>query len=219
MQSYIKTYIVELVATFLFTFLLGMLIIGGAPNLAPYFAGLLLAFLVYTLSGHSQVHVNPMITLAMGSLGKMSLRDTLGYLVAQFVGAALSLLAIRGLIAGAAERIANLQSVATITMQTGIAEAIGAFFFAWGISALVSRKESPATMAFLAGVAMLLGIIAAAISGSLGIINPALALTLGVFNPMYVVAPVVGGVLGVWAYAMLTGGIPKKKSIVAHTTA
>src|SRR6201986_427165 len=92
-------YIGELVGTFcLVLFGCGAAVIAGAnaEGIAPSGIGLLgisLAFgvsvvvMAYTIGPISGCHINPAISISMLAAGKLSFKDTLGYVIFQCVGA------------------------------------------------------------------------------------------------------------------------------------
>ena len=96
-----KKYIAELIGTFALVF------VGAAAGSHlnqnhsnwPEFVnlltvalahGLILAGMIYALGHISGIHVNPAVTIAMRITGKIGSRDTVGYIIAQFIGAALA---------------------------------------------------------------------------------------------------------------------------------
>ena len=85
------------------------------------------------------------------------------------------------------------------------AEALGAFFFAFGIAAVVYGKVSDHMSGLVIGGSLLLGILMASFSGSAGILNPAVAFALNSLSAVYILGPVVGAVVGFNAYRWLVG--------------
>ena len=94
-----KKYFAELIGTFaLVLFGCGAAVISGISASGPAGIGLLgisLAFglavvaMAYTIGGISGCHINPAITISMLVARKISAKDALGYIVAQFIGATL----------------------------------------------------------------------------------------------------------------------------------
>jgi glycerol uptake facilitator-like aquaporin len=76
------------------------------------------------------------------------------------------------------------------------AEALGALFFTFGIASVVYEKVSHGFSGIVIGSSLLFGILVASLAGSLGILNPAVAFSLHAMNWTYLLAPIVGGVLG-----------------------
>lgn len=89
----IRVYIAELIGTAILVFMgcgsamvLGSGVAGG--HLAVAFAfGLAIVALAYVIGGISGCHVNPAVSLAMLMVKKLSVKDFVGYVAAQVVGA------------------------------------------------------------------------------------------------------------------------------------
>ena len=62
----------ELLGTFLLAFLVHLSIGAHFPVPTPIIAGLTLGLIVYMLGGISGAHVNPAVTIALASIGKIS---------------------------------------------------------------------------------------------------------------------------------------------------
>ena len=83
------------------------------------------------------------------------------------------------------------------------AETLGAFFFAFGIAAVVYGKAKEQMSGIVIGGSLLLGVLIASLSGSAGILNPAVALALNSATFVYLIAPILGTVLGFKTYRYL----------------
>jgi len=86
-----KKYLAELIGTMALVFIgCGSAVIAGAHI---GFAGISLAFgfivlaLVYAIGPISGCHVNPAITISMLVAGKIDIKDSIGYIIAQCIGA------------------------------------------------------------------------------------------------------------------------------------
>lgn len=97
----IPKYLVEGLATFFLVISIGLTgVLGLAGEMAPMAIGLTLVALVY-MGGHvSLAHYNPAITLCFFIRGRCPGREVLPYLVAEFAGAALGALVVRGIFSG-----------------------------------------------------------------------------------------------------------------------
>lgn len=94
-------FIVECIATFFLVLMIGIAgVLGVAGSMAPLAIGLALVALVYMGGHHSMAHYNPAITLCFFIRGRCPGREVLPYLVAEFVGAILGALVVRGVFAG-----------------------------------------------------------------------------------------------------------------------
>lgn len=86
-----KKYVAELIGTFALVFIgCGSAVIAGSHI---GFAGIAFAFgltvlvMVYAIGPISGCHINPAITIGMLTAGKISPRDSVGYIIAQCIGA------------------------------------------------------------------------------------------------------------------------------------
>lgn len=164
----------------------------------PVIAGLTLGLFVYTVGAISGAHLNPAVTLGMLSIEKIKPKHALGYIVFQFLGATVGMLLLRGLVGDL------VRMTATSSLQDGVGEAIGAFFLAFGVAAATYRKLDPAIAGIVVGSSLLLGAYIVSSAGfSKGVLNPAVSWGLGTFNVMYVLGPIVGAVVGAWAFKLL----------------
>jgi len=193
-----KKYLAEFIGTFLLAFSVlvstGLITRIGTPALAA----LVLGFCVYTLGMVSGAHLNPAITLAVFSVRKIGVQDALGYIIAQLAGAGLAAALAGGFI------ISPMNPLVKNTSIVGLAELIGAFVLAFGVSAVIEKKASQSLSGVVIGGAFLIGISVAS-TVSLGLLNPAVALVFGARNVMYLVGPIVGAVLAMWLYRALIG--------------
>lgn len=88
-----KKYIAELFGTFVLVFVGCGTVVFSAPYLD--YVGIALAFglaltaMAYAVGPISGAHVNPAVTLGVLSAGRMSLKDAIGYIIFQFIGALL----------------------------------------------------------------------------------------------------------------------------------
>ena len=84
---------VSLVAEFLGTFLLVLAVLASGGN--AYVIGLTLIVIVLLTGKLSGAHVNPAISFAMFMKGSLSVKELVGYVVAQLLGGVSSLYAYR----------------------------------------------------------------------------------------------------------------------------
>ncbi len=218
-----KKYLAEFIGTLcLVLFGCGAAVIsGGNVEGGPVGLGLLgisLAFglavvaMAYTIGGISGCHINPAITVAMLVAGKITSKDAIGYIVAQFAGA-LAGAAILGVIAnghpnsfganGWGEGYLGNYS----TTSAFITEMVFTFLFLYVIFNVTS-KHGNSTMAGLAiGVTLvLIHMVAIPVTGTS--VNPARSFGPAVLAGgkalsqlwLFIAAPLVGGVLAaiVW---------------------
>lgn len=188
-----KKYIVEAVGTFALALAVGLSLVGKFPIPTPVLAGLVLGLFAYSVGHVSGTHINPAITLGAWSIKKISSKHALFYIIAQFVGAAIALWVIHGTVGAAT-------LVVSTSWRTAFAECLGTLLFGFGVASLIFGKAPSDASGFVAGGSLLLGISVAAMIGSNGVLNPAVALGIGSFNWVYVLAPIVGSILGMQLY-------------------
>ncbi len=188
-----KTYITETIGTFALTLVVALSLAGSFPISTPVLAALTLGLFVYSVGHISGTHINPAVTIGLWSIRKISTKNALGYILAQFVGAAL-----------ASGLVVKTVGLATLTVGNTSAvfwaELIGTAFFAFGIASVVYEKVSSALSGVVVGGSLLLGIALAALLGSNGVLNPAVAFGIGSFNLLYILGPIIGSVVGMQVY-------------------
>lgn len=188
-----KKYLAELVGTFTLTFavLVSLSIDMHIPT--PVVAGLTLGLFVYTVGHISGAHLNPAVTIALASIRKINTKEAALYVVSQFIGALLAMQA------GAA---AGMMLPGLSTANTAVvlfAEALGAFLLVFGICSVVYSKVKQDSSGLTIGGSLFLGIVVAS-HGSNGILNPAVSIGVGSISAMYLLGPVVGGLIAAWLY-------------------
>lgn len=180
----------ELLGTFVLT-LSTVISINHAdfPIPAPAMAGLTLGVLVHLLGPVSGCLLNPAVTLAIWSIGKLDARDAGTFMATQFAGAGLALALGRLLFADPAALPVDAAA------STGIAEMLGAGLLAFTIAAVFMGRIPARLTGAVIGGALVVGISWAA-HGSNGVLNPAVALGIGSFSLPYVWGPVLGALVG-----------------------
>jgi glycerol uptake facilitator-like aquaporin len=191
-----KKYIAELIGTFALTAVVIGSLSGSFPVPTPVLAALTLGLFVYSVGHISGAHINPAVTIGIFSIGKIKFSDAIAYIVAQFIGAALAMWTIH--LAFGANMVYYL--TATDSMRVGLAELLGTFFFTFGIASVVYGHADSHMSGVVVGGSLLLGITLAALIGSNGVLNPAVAFGIGSFNLTYLLAPIIGSILGMNAY-------------------
>lgn len=166
-----------------------------------YFLGtslaLALAALVVIFGAISGAHLNPALTFAMWTARRIGTLRATGYVVAQMLGG----LAAWQLFQYLADKDLPARTV-EFTTQAWLAEAVGTFILALGITAVVARAADSLQWAFAAGASYFVGIIAASTAAA-GFLNPAMALGMRSWNAAYVLGPLVGALLAVNLYYLL----------------
>jgi glycerol uptake facilitator protein len=191
-----KKYIAEALGAGTLTLIVGLSLAGTFPVSTPVLAALTLGLFVYSLGHVSGTHINPAVTIGVWSIGKISNKDALWYIAAQFFGALVAL----GLL-GEFDMVTGLDVEGSFLI--GVAEMLGAFFFTFGIASVVYGKTPSSLSGLMVGGSLLLGIATSAMLGANGVLNPAVAFGISSFGVMYILGPVIGAVLGMQAYKYL----------------
>ncbi|WP_419937288.1 aquaporin [Candidatus Palauibacter sp.] len=185
-----RAFAAELVGTFALAFSTLISINHvGFPIPTPAMAALTLGVLVHLLGPVSGCLLNPAVTIAIWSVGKLAARDAGSFIVAQFAGAGLAL-SIGGLLFPD-----PVPLPVDASAGTGIAEMLGAALLAFTIAAVFMGRVPARLTGAVIGVALVVSISWAA-HGSNGVLNPAVALGIGSFSLAYVWGPVVGALIG-----------------------
>ncbi len=183
-----------------------------------YFIGTSVALalgVVYMMfSGVSGGHFNPAITLGVWTSKKITQNSTVkavAYIIAQMLGGFASWKLYEYLIG---HKLTG-QTV-HYTFPVLLAEAIGTLVLAFGFAAAVSRSFSAIESALTYGFSLFVGILVAS-TASAAYLNPAVALASRNFNWVYVVGPLVGGVVAINVYRYLFE--PTKQGVVKTVVA
>ena len=218
-----KKYAAEALGTFaLVLFGCGAAAIAGVSSVGPAGLGLVgisLAFglavvaMAYTIGPISGCHINPAISVAMTIAGKLSIKDLVGYVIAQCIGAILG--------AGVLYVIATGQFgfemgdwalgsngwgegyLGNFDMKSAfIAELIFTFLFLMVIFGTTTKDASPQMAGLAIGISLaLIHFVAIPITGTS--VNPARSLGPAIFAGgialqqlwLFIVAPIAGGIL------------------------
>lgn len=195
-----KKYLAEFIGTFALSFVVLLAVTSKTvPLPIPVIAGLTLAIFVYIIGSISGCHINPAVTLGLLSVKKISPKDAVSYIIAQSLGAVFAVLVAKGF--GVASHLVP----GAFTGETFFAEMLGAFFFNFGIAAVVYGKAKEQMSGFVVGGSLLFGIIIASFAGASGILNPAVALAINSLTVVYLFAPIVGAIIGFQIYRYTIG--------------
>lgn len=218
----LKKYFAEGLGTFaLVLFGCGAAAIAGVSSVGPAGIGLLgisLAFglavvaMAYTIGPISGCHINPAISIAMLAAGKLSVKDTVGYVIAQCIGAIIGAAVLYQIASGTAGFDANAEwligsngwgegYLGEYNMTSAlIAEFVFTFLFLMVIFGTTAKNASPAMAGLAIGIALvLIHLVAIPITGTS--VNPARSLGPALFAGgaamsqlwLFIVAPIAGG--------------------------
>jgi aquaporin Z len=153
-----------------------------------------LTVIVLVFGGVSGAHVNPALTFGMWTARRIGTLRSVAYIAAQLLG---------GLAAWQLYQYLVDKPVAAKTVhfdtRIWVAEMVGTFILALGFTAAISRVLDALQSAVAISAALFTGVIIASV-GSAGFLNPAIALGLRSWSTVYVLGPLVGGLLGVNLY-------------------
>ena len=204
----VRKYAVELIGQFIFVFTVGTAISSGSP-LAPLAIGAVLMVLVYAGGHISGGHYNPAVTVAALVRGRISPADAVGYWVAQFAGAALSALLVMWVVGRG--RAAAVPLSGHLLGAAFVAELLFTFALTYVVLNVATSRDHPVNSFYGLAIGFTVFVGGAAVGGiSGGVFNPAIGLGLSVMGILawstfgwYVLAQVVGGILGGLAFRAL----------------
>ncbi|MGH7157181.1 MAG: aquaporin [Candidatus Saccharimonadales bacterium] len=178
-------------------------LILGQTTAVSFFIALSLAItvtIVYLLfSAISGAHTNPAITFGMWTARRIGTLRGVSYIAAQLLGGVAAWQLFQYL-------TNHTISTRTVAFSTPIwlAEVIGTAILALAFTAALNRGTETLNSSLAIGGAYFVGILIAATASS-GYINPAIAIGSRAWSGVYVLGPLVGGLIGVNLYAYLFG--------------
>lgn len=210
----IKKYVAELIGTFvLVLFACGTAAVVGCDVTGGYLLtalafGLVIVAMAYSIGNISGCHINPAVSIAMWVSKKLSTKDFIGYVVAQFIGATLGAVVLNLLAPGTGLGANGLYNGNVLLSL--IVEVILTFVFVLAIMGVTSKSENSAVTGLVIGLSLtLVHILGISFTGTS--VNPARS-----FGPallvggealanvwVFIVAPLVGGVLAALVYKFL----------------
>ena len=213
----IKKYVAECIGTFVLVFVAcgtaAALGCSAEPNAAYFLTaaafGLVIVAMAYSIGNISGCHINPAVSIAMLVSGKMSVADFFGYIIAQFAGATLGALALRGLLGPDSGLGTNGLYDGKIVASLLI-EIVLTFIFVIAILGVTSKIENSSVAGIVIGLSLtLVHILGIHFTGTS--VNPARSFGPAIFVGgealsslwVFIVGPLVGGVLAALCYKFL----------------
>ena len=217
-----KKYLAECIGTFVLVFFAcgtaATLGCSAEPNAAYLLTalafGLVIVAMAYSVGNVSGCHINPAVSIAMLVSGKLSVKDFIGYVAAQFVGAIAGAAALIPLI-GVESGLGTNGLFDGSIVKSLVIEVILTFVFVFAILGVTSKTENGAVAGLVIGLSLtLVHILGIAFTGTS--VNPARSFGPALFVGgdalanvwVFIVAPLVGGVLAALVYKALQ---PEKK--------
>ena len=190
----------EYVGTFILAFAVLASVNGVLSSFipTPVVAGFTLFLAVLTIGGISGAHINPGVTLGLASLRKVNAETAISYVIAQVAGA----FSASAIMSTLLDADVLTVSAGDVDLRVFIAEALGMMVFGIGVAAAVHNKYKGVEAAAIVGGSLTLGIVFASVLSN-GILNPAVAFAVESVNVTYLLAPVVGAVLGMHLYSYI----------------
>ena len=170
--------------------------------------GLVIVAMAYSIGNVSGCHINPAVSIAMLVSKKISLKDVCGYIVAQFLGATAGAALLYAIVGDSTKLGANGLFQDNIWLSF-IIEVILTFVFVIAILGVTSKSENGSVAGLVIGGALVLvHLLGISFTGTS--VNPARtfgpALFAGTLSTYWVflLAPLVGGILAALVYEYLT---------------
>lgn len=220
----IKKYIAECIGTFVLVFfacgtaaVVGCSAENGTGYLLTALAfGLVIVAMAYSIGNVSGCHINPAVSIAMLVSKKLSVKDFVGYVIAQFVGATLGAAVLMLFVGKESGLGANALYNDSIVLSLLI-EVILTFVFVIAILGVTSKVENGAVAGIVIGLSLtLVHILGISFTGTS--VNPARSFGPALFVGgaalanvwVFIVAPLVGGALAAVVYNFLSAEDQKK---------
>lgn len=215
----LKKYVAEFIGTaVLVLFACGTAAIIGCDTIAGYLTtalsfGLVIVAMAYSVGNISGCHINPAVSIAMLVSGKMTFKDFIGYVIAQFAGATAGAWVLMEMVGketglGTNALVGDKEYFASIAV-----EVILTFVFVFAILGVTSKKENSSVSGVVIGLSLtLVHILGIAFTGTS--VNPARSFGPALFVGgdalknvwVFIAAPLVGGVLAALVYKFLSSG-------------
>ena len=217
----IKKYVAELIGTFVLVFMgCGAAVFLGAATGVGHFAvamafGLSIVAMAYVIGGISGCHINPAVSFAMLINKKISVRDYVGYVIAQVVGAIAAAALLQGLLSmsGLTDLTGGLGSNGIANVGVGAAliiEVVLTFIFVFVILGVVSDSSKSNVAGIVIGLTLVfVHIVGIPLTGTS--VNPARSIGPALFARgdaladlwVFIIAPLVGAALAAVVFGLL----------------
>ena len=171
--------------------------------------GLVIVAMAYSIGNVSGCHINPAVSIAMLVSGKLTIKDFVAYIIAQFAGATAGAAALMALIGKERGLGANGLFKGEI-LPSIIIEIILTFVFVIAILGVTSKIENSSVAGIVIGLSLtLVHILGIAFTGTS--VNPARSFGPALFVGgdalsnvwVFIVAPLIGGILAALVYKFL----------------
>lgn len=173
--------------------------------------GLVIVAMAYSIGNVSGCHINPAVSIAMLVSGKLSVKDFIGYVIAQFAGAIAGAALLMAFVGKETGLGANGLYKENIVLSLLI-EVILTFVFVLAILGVTSKESNGNVAGIVIGLSLtLVHILGISFTGTS--VNPARSFGPALFVGgdalsnvwVFLVAPLAGGVLAALVYKFLAG--------------
>lgn len=193
-------------------------VVGCSPTLGTGYLltalafGLVIVAMAYSIGNVSGCHINPAVSIAMLVSGKLSVKDFIAYVIAQFVGATAGAAALMAFVGEESGLGANALYKDEI-VSSFVIEIILTFVFVLAILGVTSKIQNGAVAGIVIGLTLtLVHILGISFTGTS--VNPARSFGPALFVGgdalanvwVFIAAPLVGGILAALVYKFLDSG-------------
>lgn len=183
--------------------------IGSGYLITALAFGLVIVAMAYSIGNISGCHINPAVSIAMLAAKKMSLKDFIGYIIAQFAGAIAGAAVLNAIVKDPTKLGCNGLVNGNDIWLSFIIEVILTFVFVIAILGVTSKKEMGSVAGLVIGASLtLVHLLGIPFTGTS--VNPARsfgpALIAGNLSNIWVflLAPLAGGILAAVVYSFLS---------------
>ena len=223
-----RKYLAELIGTFVLVFCgCGAAVVLGCTgsSVDAAYVGTALAFglsivaMAYSIGNISGCHINPAVSLAMLIDGRMSVKDFVGYVISQCIGAILAAAAL-GCLLGWTGSFGSNGLYNGSVLASLVIEIILTFIFVLAILGVTSKVENGAVAGLVIGLSLVLvHLVGIHFTGTS--VNPARSLTAlfagGTYLSalwVFIVAPLVGGAFAALVWRVLVDDEEEEEPVV-----
>ncbi len=230
----LKKYIAEFIGTcVLVLFGCGVAVVSGGNLVATSLAfGFSIVAMAYSIGNISGCHVNPAVSLGMLVARKMSVKDFVGYVIAQVLGAIVGA-TILGLFVGeftnlggnvASNILVNAYGDAGSLFVALLVEIVLTFVFVLAIFGVTSKTENKAVTGIVIGLTLtLIHLLGIALTGTS--VNPARSIGPAIIQAIagntdaiaqiwiFIIGPLAGGALAAVVHNALNASKPSKEMV------
>lgn len=187
---------------------------GSVPDAAYFMTalafGLVIVAMAYSVGNVSGCHINPAVSIGMLCSGKMTVTEFFAYIASQFIGGILGGLVLMALLPGSGYGANGLYD--NNIWASLLIEIILTFVFVFAIIGVTSKKQFGSAAGIVIGLTLtLIHIFGIHFTGTS--VNPARSFGPAIFAGgeaftnvwVFIVAPLVGGVLAALVYKLIDG--------------